>query len=174
MDLSWEKVSERMVWDGYRKVLSRTFQLPNGARRDFEIDVSARVACVLALTEQGNVVMVRQYRPGPERVLLEMPGGMVDAGESPEAAAARELLEETGYVGTVRLAGSCFSSAYSMRTKYACVAIGCRRVGEQSLGDEEFAEVVELPLAEFRNHLRSGQLTDVEVGYLGLDYLKLL
>jgi ADP-ribose pyrophosphatase len=174
MNLNWKKLSERLVWDGYRKVLNRTFELPSGERHSFEINATPDVACVLALTESQNVILVRQYRPGPERVLLEMPGGMVDAGESPEVAAARELLEETGYVGDVRVAGSCFSGAYTTRTKYACVATNCRKVGEQRLGRDEFIEVVELPLAEFRQHLRSGQLTDVEVGYLGLDYLKLL
>ena len=52
---------------------------------------------VIALTPDDRVVLIKQYRPGRDQVCLEIPGGMVDAGESPETAAQRELLEETGY-----------------------------------------------------------------------------
>ncbi len=62
----------------------------------FRID-SADWVNVVPVTESGEVVMVRQYRHGADRVTLEIPGGMVDAGEGPTRAAARELLEETGY-----------------------------------------------------------------------------
>jgi len=54
---------------------------------------------VVALTAADEVVMVRQWRHGAERVTLEIPGGIVDPGESPAEAAARELLEETGFGG---------------------------------------------------------------------------
>jgi ADP-ribose pyrophosphatase len=56
-------------------------------------------AAVVAITEEHRVLIVRQYRPALERDTLELPSGIVDPGETPEAAARRELLEETGYQG---------------------------------------------------------------------------
>jgi ADP-ribose diphosphatase len=54
---------------------------------------------VVAITRDHRVVLLRQYRPGIDAVCLEIPGGMIDPGENPVAAAARELAEETGYTG---------------------------------------------------------------------------
>jgi 8-oxo-dGTP pyrophosphatase MutT (NUDIX family) len=62
---------------------------------------------VIPLTSEGEVVMVRQFRHGAGVVTLETPGGIVDPGERPDQAAARELLEETGYrAGSVQPLGS--------------------------------------------------------------------
>ena len=62
----------------------------------FRID-SSDWANIVPITPEGNVVLVRQYRHGADRVTLETPGGLVDSGETPAEAAAREMLEETGY-----------------------------------------------------------------------------
>ena len=53
---------------------------------------------LVPVTEQGEVVMIRQYRHGSQQVTLEIPGGMIDAGEEPVAAARRECQEETGHI----------------------------------------------------------------------------
>ncbi len=171
---AWEPLGERMLHDGWRTVVGRRFRTPDGEEREFEVLVEPDTAVIVALTERDEVVLVREYRPGPLESLLELPGGIVDPGEEPLAAAARELLEETGYAGTIRPAGSVVDSAYSTRERHTFVATGCRRIEEPSPQGGEFPEVVLLSLPEFREHLRGGRLTDVAGGYAGLDALSLL
>jgi ADP-ribose pyrophosphatase len=168
----WRKLSEETVHAGYRHVVRRRFVLPDGDEAGFEILRNPDTVAVVAITDADEVVLARQFRPGPEAVLDELPGGVVDEGEQPLEAARRELLEETGYVGDVRHAGSQWAGAYSTHRRHAFVATGCRRVDNPQEG--EVLEVVLMPLVDFRNHLRGGALTDVGSAYLALDLLKLL
>jgi ADP-ribose pyrophosphatase len=168
----WRKLSERVVYERFRCVVSRTFELPTGDTADYEVIAKADTVAVLALTDAGDVILARQFRPGPEEVLLELPGGLIDEGMSPAEAAREELLEETGYDGRIVAAGTILEDAYAIRTKHAFVATGCRKVAEPVRG--ELTEAVLMPLADFREHLRRGRLTDVDVGYRALDELGLL
>ena len=175
MQPGWRKLAEERLFEGaHLRLVTKTFEVPNGETHEFEVKAEAAVAATLALTEALEVVLVREFRVGTEEVLLELPGGLVDDGEDPAAAAARELLEETGYAGEVRALAAVADCAYSTRRKHACLATGCRRVREPERTATEHGDVVLLSLPDFRAHLRSGRLTDVEVGYLGLDALDLL
>lgn len=170
----WRKLSEQRIHDGYRTIDRRRFELPDRSEADFEVLISPDTVAVVALTLSKDVVLVAEYRPGPERVLLELPGGAVDAGETPSQAAVRELLEETGYEGTLRAAGSLWAGAYSSHRRHAFVATDCYRVAERWPEANEFIEVELVSLKDFRRHLRSGELTDAGLGYLGLEELGLL
>ena len=76
-------------------------QNPRGGRvHDFYVIEAPDWINVVPLTDEGEVVLIEQYRHGAEEVSLEIPGGMVDEGESPREAAGRELLEETGYAAS--------------------------------------------------------------------------
>jgi ADP-ribose pyrophosphatase len=171
---SWRKLEEQVVFDSRRRIARRRFELPGGSVEDFEVKSEPDVVAVLALTPEESVVLARQFRVGPEEVLVELPGGVIEAAESPLDAARRELFEETGYTGELRRAGELVDCAYSTRTKHAFVATGCRAVSEPQPHEGEAVEVVLLSLPEFREHLRSGRLTDVDVAYAGLDALGLL
>jgi len=105
---------------------------------------------------------------------MELPGGFVDPNENPEITMQRELREETGYEGDVRLVTTCLDDAYSTMERYCFVATNCKKVKEIENDENEFTELVLVPIEDFKKILRSGQMTDVEVGFLGLDYLKLL
>lgn len=170
----WEILEEEMTRVGRRRILRRSFRLPDGRVVDYHLKQEISPVCILALTEDDQVVLVRQFRPGPNQILEELPGGGMEAGETPEQAAARELLEETGYAGDLEPVGTSLMCAYSTGCRWNFVARRCRHVAEPEPDENEFLEVVLMTLDEFRAHLRSGQLTDVTTGYLGLDYLGLL
>lgn len=172
--MEWKKIDEKLIKDGWIKVISKTFILPDGKTFEFEVKKEGAAVCVLAITKENKVVLAKQFRTGPEKVLLELPGGKMEENETPEEAIERELLEETGYKGNVRLVNQILDDAHSTRTRYAFVATDCEKIGETNTDDTEFIEVVELSMDEFRDHLRGGQLSDIETGYLGLDFLKLL
>ncbi len=88
---------------------------------------------------------------------------------------ARELLEETGYVGEVRFVTSVLPDAYTVFRKNALVVTDCEKKAESKLEENgETVEAVLMSIKEFRAYLQTGQLTDVEIAYLGLDHLGLL
>ena len=171
----WEEVGREQVFKKYSRVIDRVdFELADGTIGDFYLRIESGAVCVLALTPENEVIMARQFRPGPNKILLELPGGGIEKDETPAEAMAREFLEETGYEGTFEFVGTCFDDAYSTMERFCFVARDCKKVAEPQNSPAETIEVVLLPLDDFRTHLRSGQLTDVEVGYRCLDHLGLL
>jgi ADP-ribose pyrophosphatase len=169
---AWRKLDERIVYNRFRRIVYRSFSLPDGSTAEFELVEFVDSAAVLALTPDQDVVLVREFRPGPEAVLLELPGGVVESGQAPIDAARAELLEETGYAGDLVDAGSILTDAYVANTKYVFAATGCRKVADPEA--PLFTEPVLMPLREFRAHLRTGRLTDTDAAYRALDHLGLL
>lgn len=171
----WKELHRENVFSKYgRKVDKVLYRLPDGTESDYYIKDEGDYVCVLALTKDNKIVLARQYRPGPDRILLELPGGRIDEGEDPALSASRELLEETGFQGKIESAGNFLTCAYSITKCLVFVATGCEKVGEPMNSASEICEAVLLDIPEFRKLLQSGQLTDVEGGYMGLDYLGLL
>jgi ADP-ribose pyrophosphatase len=171
----WELVTQRPGPGRWMNVVTNIYRMPNGAEVDWDLLVAPDTVAVVALTDSQDVVLARQYRPGPDCFLDELPGGNVSGDETPVEAARRELLEETGYVGEVVIVGHTWQGATITRRKWAAVATGCRKISEPSLDpSEEFCETLTQPLPEFHRHLRSGQLTDAWAGYVALDHLGLL
>jgi len=171
---SWNKIDEKPFSAGFRKLVKKSFTLPDGRKVDFDIKKEGPAVCVLALTKQNSVILAKQFRPGPEEILMELPGGAMEGNESPENAIKRELLEETGYTGDFKLVGESLDDAYSTMLRFNFVATNCVKVRSANPDENEFIEIVELTIPQFREHIRKGKLTDVETGYMGLDFLGLL
>jgi ADP-ribose pyrophosphatase len=173
---AWELIGHRAGGSGYVRVVTRTYRLPDGRVTDWDVLDDADSVAVLAITAGGDeVVLVRQFRTGPGLVLDELPGGAVEEGEDPADTARRELLEETGYAaGAVRVVGSTYMAGHSTRRRWVAIATGCEKRGLPTPDGDEFCEAVVMPLSEFRTHLRNGQLSNADVGYLALDHAGLL
>ncbi|HKH87224.1 MAG TPA: NUDIX hydrolase [Acidimicrobiales bacterium] len=172
--LKWELLGKRPGSSGWVTVSTATYRMPDGSEAEWDVIEGSDIVELVALTTDDEVILVRQFRPGPGVVLNELPGGIVDPGESPAGAAARELLEETGYEGDLRVFGYCFRGSAEVRRQWLAVATGCRKVTEPAPGALEFLEVVLMGVAEFREHLRTGMLTDTGAAYRGLEELERL
>lgn len=173
----WEQLDERPRTDGWLPVVTRTYRMPDGSVSEWDIHLpSFTTVAVLALTDDGRVVLVRQFRPGPGQVLMELPGGVVDPGESPVEAVRRELLEESGYAArSVELVGASWAFGASAWRRQVALARGCTRVAEPtSWGGDEYCEPVVVSVAELREITRAGESTDVDLAYLALDAAGLL
>lgn len=170
----WTLLGSRPGSAGFISIRADRYQLANGTECEWDIIVGADSVAVLALTDQDQVILARQFRPGPGLILDELPGGGVEPGESPAAAAARELVEETGYAGQIEVIGSAWVAGHMTRRCWVAVGTGCRRVAEQQPDEAEEIEVVLRDLGQFRQQLRDGALTDSAVGYRGLEHLGFL
>jgi 8-oxo-dGTP pyrophosphatase MutT (NUDIX family) len=123
----------------------------------FRID-SSDWANIVPITPEGRVVMVRQYRHGAGRVTLETPGGLVDSGESPAEAAAREMLEETGYrAGEITSLGAVNPNPALFGNRlHAFVARDSVRVAEVQPDETEETVVEVVTQEQLRGFVRDG------------------
>jgi ADP-ribose pyrophosphatase len=151
----WKKVGSKPVGD-FRifKIRSDVCINPRtGQEHDFYVLDSVNWVNVIAVTPDQRLVMVRQYRHGSGTVELEIPGGMMDAGETdPVATAVRELREETGYEGeNARLLGKIWSNPAILSNKtYTVLIENCRLQHGVEFDSGEDLHTLLLPVAEIQ------------------------
>lgn len=175
---AWERLgSEKLLENPYFTVRSDKLLLPDGAVKDpYYVIERPDAAIVFPVTEAGEVVLVRQYRPPLEIMELGLPAGLVEPGEDPEAAARRELSEETGFSGGQWEELGSLASSPSLKDNWAhlFLARGVERNSDQDLDEFERLELVEIPLAELPQLVYSGGIVSssgVAATMLALDRL---
>ena len=112
---------------------------------------------VIPLTDEGNIILVREYRHAAGVFTLGLPGGVSDPGETDwEAVGARELGEETGYAAReYHPVGTCYPNPATQNNRlHYYLALGCTKANAQSLDPNEEIEVLEMPYEEFLDYGR--------------------
>lgn len=132
-----------------------------GRSHDFYILESRDWVNVIPLTSTGDVVLIRQYRHGIRENTLEIPGGIVEPGDSPEQAARRELAEETGYLErSMDYLGYVHPNPAFLNNRcHTFVARDVRLNGEQDQDEKEDIEIVLYPLSDVPRLIRENEIT---------------
>lgn len=170
--LSKEYVMEYHAWN---KQIVKEYTLPNGHFKKAFVTKSNGYVTGMALTPDHQIVLCREFRPGPEKILLDMPAGALNKGEDPTVGMARELLEETGYAGDCVLVNSTIVNPYSTQTRHTHLITNCKKVAEQQTDHDEFIEVVLMPLPQFISEwVLAGKTTNSAAAMFCLNALGML
>ncbi len=159
--LVWENIESETCYDaGIFRVRTVRRRSPEGKRAPFiSVDAPDWVIIIPEMTKDAggdsSFLIVRQYRHGSEQMSMEFPAGVIDSGEKPSQAAARELLEETGYqAAELREIGSVNPNpAFMTNRTYTYLARGLEKISGQNLDEHEFLDVHSIPYDNLKSSM---------------------
>ncbi len=166
-------LTSKLVYEGiFIKVRKDTVRLPDGQESIREYIVHPGAVAILALLDNGKILMERQFRYPAGREFIELPAGKIDAGEDILQTGQRELLEETGYVASewLHLTTSWPCIGYADERIEYFLARGLSHQGSK-LDHGEFLEVFELSVPEAIDWVRQGKINDSKT-IVGLFWLE--
>jgi ADP-ribose pyrophosphatase len=160
--LTWEKLSSTYIHKGpWATLRSDRCQMPGGhIIEDYYVLEYPDWVNAVAITEDGKILMVRQYRHAAGIVSLEIPGGVIDPGETAEQGLKRELLEETGYLfDDFELLCVTYANPSTANNQTSCyLARGGRKVQEQHLDEQEQIIVTAYTVPEVKQMLLENKI----------------
>ncbi|MCC4237466.1 NUDIX hydrolase [Vibrio anguillarum] len=136
--------------------------LPTGKNIEYTTIVHPGAAVILPITEQGDIILINQFRPSLKKWLLELPAGTLEKGELPAECAHRELEEETGYSASelITLGQVTPLAGFCDEIQHLFVAKQLSKTARLSCDDDEVIEVVTLSIQELEQKIITGQITD--------------
>ena len=138
-------------------------ELPDGRRARREVVEHPGAVGIVAVNSAGNVLLIEQFRYAAGRTLLEIPAGTMEAGESPEETARRELLEETGFrAGELAEIGRFFVSPGWATEEIVLYRAGALSFAGHAPGHDEILRVVEVAPARIPVLMRDGTIADAK------------
>ncbi len=176
-DMIEKTISSQEIFKGrVLEIRCDTVSIPNGGTSTREYAVHKGAVCVVPLTENEEVICVRQYRYAIRRVFLEIPAGKFDfVGEDPREAALRELREETGAVPAVLTdIGPLITSPAILTEKIHMFLAEGLTFGETDFDEDEVIELVKIPLSEFVDMVMRGEIEDAKTQIAALKAWKII
>jgi ADP-ribose pyrophosphatase len=170
----WQVLKSKYNYrDRWLALRSDTVRLANGSVLDpYHVIEQPDWVTAVALTHDGKIVLVEEYRHGARQAVIELPSGIHDKPEEPLAAMQRELKEETGFASDEwHPIGSFFANAPRLNNRVHCfLALDSRKIAEPALDDSEIIVTHEVPLTDFLADMREGRRTfhGFQVGALWL------
>ncbi len=161
-ELTEEKVSSEEIFKGRVVHLFRdTVRLPNGKLTTREVMRHPGAVAIVPITEDGEVLMVRQYRYPFKRVLLEVPAGKLDPGEDCETCARRELSEETGAEAKeLTYIGEYYPSVAILDESIRLYIAKGLTYKQAHTDEDEFVQLERIPLKTLVDQVLSGEIKD--------------
>jgi ADP-ribose pyrophosphatase len=176
--MTYDILNQKTVYNGPIFSIDRIeLSLPDQHARQYDLVQIQNAVTILPIDEDGNVHFVRQYRMGSASFLLELPAGKMEAGETAQITAEREIREEIGMAANkMQPLGKFFvSPGYSTEYMYTFLATGLY-ADPLDPDVDEFLNVVKIPLAEAIREIQSGKIEDgktLAVFMQALPYLKI-
>ena len=152
------------LYDGFLKLESLNIKLPNGKEICREVLKKPDVIAIVAVNKDGEAYLTKQPRAGINKLSsIEIPAGIIEAGEKPEVSAERELLEETGCKapeGLISLGKYVGDPACSTSVTYLFLALNVEKVSELQLDDDEYLESFTKSISEVYEMIECGEIMD--------------
>ncbi|WP_096201062.1 NUDIX domain-containing protein [Bacillus sp. FJAT-45350] len=148
-------------------------ELPNGKTSKRELINHPGAVAIIALTPEGKLLLIRQFRKPLEKVIVEIPAGKLEANEDPADCAKRELEEETGFTTAELEHVTSFYTSPGFADEIVHLYFTDKLLpGKQETDDDEFVEVIEATLAQAEEMIQSKEIYDAKTAY-AIQYLKL-